>query len=119
MSVLEDIRNERARQVNLEGWTIDHDNDHTGEQLAAAAAAYALPELLRTYVSVRVEDPPQPSFAIDPVSGWGPFYKFIPRDWPWAAEWWKPKNRRYDLVRAAALIVAEIERLDRASVSET
>jgi hypothetical protein len=27
--------------------------------------------------------------------------------------WWKPKDRRRDLVRAAALIIAEIERLDR------
>ena len=37
--------------------------------------------------------------------------------WPWAASWWKPKNRRRDLVRAAALIVAEIERIDRATVA--
>ena len=36
--------------------------------------------------------------------------------WPWEAMWWKPKDRRRDLVRAAALIVAEIERLDRAAV---
>lgn len=28
-------------------------------------------------------------------------------------EWWKPTNRRRDLVKAAALILAEIERLDR------
>lgn len=33
--------------------------------------------------------------------------------WPWDLDWWKPKDRRTDLVRAAALIVAEIERLDR------
>jgi len=32
----------------------------------------------------------------------------------WAREWWKPKDRRRDLIRAAALIVAEIERLDHA-----
>ena len=35
--------------------------------------------------------------------------------WPWDSGWWKPKNRRHDLVRAAALVVAEIERLDRKS----
>ena len=35
--------------------------------------------------------------------------------WPFERKWWKPKTRRYDLVRAAALIVAEIERLDRAA----
>ncbi len=33
-------------------------------------------------------------------------------------EWWKPKDRRRDLVRAGALIVAEIERLDRAAARE-
>lgn len=28
-------------------------------------------------------------------------------------DWWKPKDRRRNLVKAGALIVAEIERLDR------
>ena len=37
----------------------------------------------------------------------------VPSPWPWADEWWKPKNPRRDLVRAAALLLAEIERLDR------
>lgn len=34
--------------------------------------------------------------------------------WPWNGRWWKPTNRRRDLIKAGALIVAEIERLDRA-----
>jgi len=34
--------------------------------------------------------------------------------WPWDRAFWKPKSRRRDLVRAGALILAEIERLDRA-----
>lgn len=34
--------------------------------------------------------------------------------WPWDESWWKPTNRRRDLVKAGALILAEIERLDRA-----
>lgn len=33
--------------------------------------------------------------------------------WPWDEIWWKPTTRRRDLIKAAALIVAEIERLDR------
>jgi len=37
--------------------------------------------------------------------------------WPWAEEWWKPKDRRANLIRAGALIVAEIERLDRATLA--
>lgn len=38
--------------------------------------------------------------------------------WPWDREWWKPKDRRRNLVRAAALLIAEIERLDRAEDKE-
>jgi hypothetical protein len=33
--------------------------------------------------------------------------------WPWGEESFKPRNRRHDLARAAALLIAEIERLDR------
>lgn len=38
--------------------------------------------------------------------------------WPWRDSDWKPKDRRRDLIRAAALIVAEVERLDRAQAEE-
>ncbi len=33
--------------------------------------------------------------------------------WPWSPHWWKPKDQRSNLIRAAALIMAEIERMDR------
>jgi hypothetical protein len=38
-----------------------------------------------------------------------------PLHWPpdWDQKWWKPTTRRRDLVKAAALLVAELERLDR------
>ena len=45
--------------------------------------------------------------AICYARGW------IAAEWSWSLAWWKPKNRRYDLVRAAALLIAEIDRLDR------
>jgi hypothetical protein len=83
---VEDIALERKRQVTVEGWTPEHDDEHAGGELASAAAAYALHSR----------------------SGAGPHGW-----WPWSGEWWKPKGRRRDLVRAGALIVAEIERLDR------
>jgi hypothetical protein len=35
--------------------------------------------------------------------------------WPWGDEWWKFSDRRRNLVKAGALILAEIERLDRLS----
>ena len=36
-----------------------------------------------------------------------------PDDWPWSDKWWKPKDKIRDLVRAGALIAAEIDRLQR------
>jgi len=36
--------------------------------------------------------------------------------WPWH-DGFKPKGKRADLVRAAAFIIAEIEKLDRTTVA--
>lgn len=43
---------------------------------------------------------------------------FAETNWPWAAEWWKPTNPRRDLVKAGALILAEIERMDRTAPAQ-
>lgn len=87
---LQDVSAERARQINDECWSHKHDDAHASGELALAAACYA-----------------------------GDRRKFntaAPRAWPWAQEWWKPgTDRRRQLVKAGALIVAEIERLDRAA----
>ena len=37
--------------------------------------------------------------------------------WPWERDWWKPVDNRRDLVRAGALISAELDRMDRARKS--
>lgn len=81
---------ERARHRQDEGWTVEHDDDHADGEMAAAAACYALHGTVR-----------------------GHMYAFVAMFWPWSLNWWKPKNRRRDLVRAGALIIAEIERIDR------
>jgi hypothetical protein len=87
---IDDISAERQRQVRAEGWTPEHDDTHDGEELARAAVSYAMPWSLRGRTG-------------------------MPDEWPWDSEWWKPNhsNRRRELVKAGALIVAEIERLDR------
>ncbi|GAG33310.1 unnamed protein product, partial [marine sediment metagenome] len=36
-----------------------------------------------------------------------------PEIWPWDPSWWKPTDERRNLEKAGALIVAELERLDR------
>jgi hypothetical protein len=38
----------------------------------------------------------------------------VPKFWPWKPWWWKPSTNRIDeLVKAGALIAAEIDRLQR------
>lgn len=81
-----DVLQERRRQVEVEGWTPTHDDmTHLPDELALAACCYCVAD---------ENDAP-------------------PAVWPWATEWWKPKDRRRNMVRAAALLLAEIERLDR------
>lgn len=84
IGALLDVCNERLRQKLEEGWTEEHDDEHVNQEMADAAAAYA-------YSGVDAQ--------LWPMS--------------WDAKWYKPGNRRRDLIKAAALLVAEIERLDR------
>ena len=78
---------ERQRHQSAEGWTPEHDDQYSKSQLLWASSCYVLN-------------------AIHP-------FNRIPFDWPWTPEWWKPTNPRRDLVKAGALILAEIERIDR------
>ncbi|MER9706088.1 hypothetical protein NKJ10_17835 [Mesorhizobium sp. M0204] len=99
-----DVVAERRRQVEGEGWTAEHDDKHNDGEIARAAGIYAV---------IAGSD------ATDyrNVTG-GYVLNYILRGlmkyyWPWSPTWFKPTNRRRDLVKAAALIIAEIERLDR------
>lgn len=82
-----DIVAERARQIEVEDFDAEHDDIHDGRQIAEAAAAYGLAYAGHSSWAVNV--------------------------WPWDSAWWKPSGDRRDLVKAGALILAEIERLDR------
>jgi len=46
------------------------------------------------------------------------FWRHVCFVWTWERAWWKPTTRRRDLVKAGALILAEIERLDRAAAPQ-
>ena len=81
---LSDIREARARQVGEKGYGPEHDDQYAADELERAAAAYAL---ARAYPAGRL--------------------------WPWRAAFWKPRSHRENLVRAGALIVAAIEKIDR------
>lgn len=95
---LEEIAAERQRQISGEGWTPEHDDTQKMGELARAASVYAF----------CAADAVSPEVARSQGASFLP-----PFDWPWSPEWFKPTNRRRDLVKAGALIVAEIERLDR------
>ena len=95
MTVINEIAAERKRQIEVEGFALDDDDDYDQGEMARVAACYALFN----------------SGAIDEYRIAG----LWPQFWDW--EWWKPTTPRRDLIKAAALIVAEIERLDRASAA--
>lgn len=98
--VIEAVRAERRRQIESEGWSPEHDDGHVNNELSRAAACY-----LEYYLSG------PDAMVMDPDDD-------CPADWPWDPKWWKPKDPRRDLVRAAALLIAEIERLDRAASTD-
>lgn len=84
---VQDVLAERRRQIEVEGRTPETDDRYCAADLALAGACYAL--------SAGGKDAAAESF------------------WPWSDRWWRPTNPRRDLVKAGALILAEIERLDR------
>jgi hypothetical protein len=99
---LECVWAERERQKSVEGWTPEHDDTHTKGEMATAAGIYAL-----------VAGSADRHWVIQGLSG-NDYIEAALRLWPWDRAWLKPTDRRRDLVKAGALIIAEIERLDRA-----
>jgi hypothetical protein len=100
-----DVLAERQRQVNVEGWTANHDDvEHDDGELAGAASAYALAAADKLYPHSLGDA----GFVADnPPASW-------PTTWVF-----KPADPRRMLVKAGALILAEIERLDRATICAT
>lgn len=102
-----DVLAERQRQVDREGWTPEHDDEHTDGSMARAAAAYCL----------CAEGPPPPGEPSEFHSSRPWDFNILRAIWPRSWSWPQPKDRRRNLVRAAALLLAEIERLDRAAAA--
>jgi hypothetical protein len=89
------IQQERHRQVESENWTPEHDDEHDGGEIGMAAFAYI-----------------EASRAI--VFGQNPLKTHAVGAWPWEAKWFKPGNDAVRcLVKAGALLAAEIDRLQR------
>jgi hypothetical protein len=116
------IASERRRQIQVEGWTAEHDDEHDDGELAFAAACYACPQ--RVWVVRATMDCTKPPHEfVDP--------------WPWKLH--EDYRRRlagggssmpHDhaslgvearislLAKAGALIAAEIDRLLRLPVAQ-
>lgn len=90
------IQQERQRQIESEGWTPEHDDHHSMGEMALAAKTYIL-------------------LAQDIICGRA---RAIYPGWPWDYSWWKPSpDPIRNLVKAGALIAAEIDRLQRKEAS--
>lgn len=92
------IAAERQRQIEVEGWTPEHDDsEHRYGDLTQAAVSYAQNAICQ----IQHSDYPRPL------------------SWPWAFSWWKPSTDPIrNLVKAGALIAAEIDRLQREGTKE-
>lgn len=89
MNGIQLIQEERERQLSKLGWSPEHDDGHTGQELAIAACRYAAPygHDLKVYSALA---------------------------WPWDENYWKAQPSRIrELAKAGALIAAEIDRLIR------
>ena len=96
------IAAERARSIEVEGYTPEHDAGHAGE-LALAAQSYALAAASDVGVLTFVgNDPDDPPF-----------------DWPWHPSYWKPTGDTVrDLEKAGGLIASAIDSILSVEVTD-
>jgi hypothetical protein len=119
MSGAELIAAERERQITEEGWMAAHDDGHNHGELARAAAVYASPHAIYVKSSPPAwrNEAPWPSVA---------FLNLWPHDWvykgqsktdgtglSWEVTTCDRSDRIRELVKAGAMIAAEIDRLAR------
>ena len=100
------IAAERQRQIDVERWTPEHDDEHDRGEMSGAAQAYAFAARCQVVAVANGEQPMTGEYL----------YARVPMGWPvaWDESWWKPSDDPVrNLVKAGALIAAEIDRLQR------
>lgn len=99
MTGIELISQERRRQIEEEGFSLEHDDQHLFGELANAAAFYAIPPNM-----------PQSKPSLETA-----FLEFFSWPWRWDLDW--DKKGKHDRIKhlaiAGALCAAEIDRLNR------
>jgi len=94
------IAAERDRQIAVEGWTAELDDEQDLCELAQAAKTY----VSAAQIAARGESPS--TMRLDGTNTY----------WPWSPSWWKPSDDPIrNLVKAGAMIAAEIDRLLRSA----
>lgn len=109
------ISEERNRQIESEGYNWEHDDSHTDGEIALAAAVYAIPFEWRNV-----------------TAGLNGRSNILRTLWPWENHTFKPgyingnsaslpnaqsvEGRIKELIKAGALIAAEIDRLQRVKI---
>lgn len=97
--ITDEIETERQRQIYEEGYTPNHDfAEHCDNELIIAAAGYCQ---VAINIDLFIDENGEPR-GMYPI-----FWPMSPNPWPL-----KPQSKRRSLIKAAALIVAEIERMD-------
>lgn len=86
MTGQERVTTERRQQIEREGYSSEHDNEHPIQTFLDAAASYAM--------------------CLGPNGA-------MPVSWPWEPAAWKPKDRLRNLERAGALYLAAAEYAER------
>ena len=94
MTVFDEINSARLQQLSGEIAAYNHDDT----ELSFAAASYAEHAAMWYDRSVNLA-----------------WYRTAapPQTWPWKAAAWQPTDPRQDLIRAASLIISQIEEIDR------
>ena len=95
MNGIELIAQERHRQIDIEGWTPEHDDEHGMAELGLAALSY---------VSVAASQVRMKGMCVK---------ERLPTYWPWKGFWKPSPDPVRNLVKAGALIAAEIDRIQR------
>lgn len=99
---IREVTLERRRQIEALHYDTTHDDRHPGGELVRAAICYAsVSAMVAAFRNGEAR-------AADDTSKIA-----VPINWPFEPTYWRPRTMRRNLIKAAALIIAEIERIDR------
>ncbi|MGD7115021.1 hypothetical protein ACQCR8_25370, partial [Ralstonia pseudosolanacearum] len=84
----------RRRQIDGEGFDPEGDHQYPRGQLVSAALGYLRLAEIESRCGTEAAK----------------LNDEVPPGWPWPRAWWKPRDVERNLVRAAALIAADLDR---------